>query len=80
MTIATHALDRAAPVAAETALGFKIAGIAFAALVPALFWVALLAGAASFFGVTFAASALVLTGTAITLFLTAVCAPVMLKA
>jgi hypothetical protein len=80
MTIATHALDHAAPVAAQTTLGFKIAGIAFAAVVPALFWVALFAGAASLAGVTVAASALVLPGAAVTLFLTAVCAPIMLKA
>ncbi len=80
MTIATHALDHAAPVAAETTLGFKIVGIAFAAVVPALFWIGLFAGAASLAGVTFAASALVLLGAAIMLFLAAVCAPVILKA
>ena len=80
MSLATHALDRAATETTQPTLGVKLAGLAVATLVPAMFWVAVLAGTASLFGVTFAASALAMTGAAIALFLAAVCAPVMLPA
>lgn len=56
---------------------FKSVGLALVTLLPALFWTALIATAGRFLGVTFAPAALLATGAAITLFLAAVCAPIM---
>lgn len=56
---------------------FRSVGLALVTLLPALFWTAVAATAGRLFGVTFAPTALVLTGAAITLFLAAVCAPIM---
>ncbi len=58
----------------------KLMGVMIAALLPALFWTAAASGVGALFGVTFALSSLLLAGSAIAIFLGAVCAPVMLKA
>jgi hypothetical protein len=58
----------------------KLAGIAVAALFPALFWTGLALGIGSLMGVTIAASTLIVSGSSIALFLGAVCAPIMLRA
>ena len=58
---------------------FKAAGLAFAAIVPALFWMGILAAAGPAFGYTIAPAALMALGTAIAVFLAAVCAPIMLR-
>ena len=59
---------------------FKIAGLAMAALLPAIFWTALLASFGSYFGFNISPSGLACTGGAIGLFLTAVCAPLIANA
>lgn len=58
---------------------FKAAGLAFAALVPALFWTGVIAAAGPMLGYAVAPAALVALGASITLFLTAVCAPIILR-
>lgn len=58
----------------------KLIGVMIAALLPAVFWTTAAAGVGAVFGVTFALSSLVLAGSAIAVFLGAVCAPVMLRA
>ncbi len=70
----TSALAPAGDVAA------KLFGVLIAAVLPAVFWTASAAGIGTFFGVTFALSSLLFAGSAIAVFLGAVCAPVMLKA
>ena len=59
---------------------FKIAGLAMAALLPAIFWTALLASVGGYFGLNISPSGLACTGGAIGLFLTAVCAPLIANA
>ena len=59
---------------------FKVIGLAIVTVLPALFWTALLAASGHAVNVTFAPSALALTAAAITLFLAAVCAPIMARA
>ncbi len=58
---------------------FKAAGLAFAAVVPALFWVGVIATAGPTLGYTFPPAALMALGATIALFLTAVCAPIILR-
>lgn len=58
----------------------KLIGVTLAALLPAIFWTVTAAGFGALFGITFALSSLILTGSAIAAFLGAVCAPIMLKA
>ena len=61
-------------------LPHKLVGLMLAALLPALFWVAFTAAAASALGYAIAPSALTVLGSAISLFLASVCAPIMLRA
>lgn len=58
---------------------FKAAGLALVAIVSALFWMGFIAAAGNALGYTVPVSALVAVGSAIALFLTAVCAPIMLR-
>lgn len=58
----------------------SLAGVVAASVMPSLFWVALIAAAGNVLGFVIPASALVATGAAISLFLAAVCAPLMLRA
>ncbi len=62
---------------AQSAWIFRSVGLSLVTLLPAVFWTALIATAGHFFEFTFAPSALVVTAAAITLFLAAVCAPIM---
>lgn len=56
-----------------------LAGIAFAALLPALFWPFVLSFALAQFGVVVSGTALLASGVAIALFLTTVVAPIMMR-
>ncbi|MBK9079694.1 MAG: hypothetical protein WBP38_14100 [Hyphomicrobium sp.] len=60
-------------------LAYRLAGLAFATVLPAAFWVVVAASIANAVGVTIAASALVAVGAVIALFLGSVCAPIILK-
>ena len=53
----------------------KIAGLAVAALLPAIFWTMVIAGVGRYFDLNFSPMALAYAGSGIGLFLTAVCAP-----
>lgn len=78
MFSATHSPAPAGLLAPKvTASRFKIAGLAVVSLLPALFWTAIIAQAGQLYGLSFSASSLTLTGSAIALFLAAVCAPLM---
>lgn len=72
------------PATAALATGNDVAAKAFgvflAACLPALFWTAAAAGVGALVGMTFALSSLLIAGSAIAAFLSAVCAPIMLKA
>ena len=59
---------------------FKIGGLALAALVPALFWTLVVGSVGRYFGFELSPSALAYTGSGIGLFLTAVCAPLIVNA
>jgi cytochrome b len=59
---------------------FRIAGLAVAALLPALFWTVVTAAVARFTGFEISTAALAYTGSGIGLFLTAVCAPLIVNA
>jgi ABC-type Fe3+-siderophore transport system permease subunit len=80
MTALTNAVLEAPAAAVPKSHLPKIAGVLFAAIVPALFWVAMIALIANVFGLTVTPMVLALTGSAISLFLAAVCAPLMLRA
>jgi hypothetical protein len=77
-TVETVAMDRKA--LDRNTLAYRLVGLAVATVLPALFWVALAVSLGHAAGVTFSALALTLVGGAITLFLSAVCAPIILKA
>lgn len=80
MTAATHAvLASAKPAGVSSGLAAQLTGVAIAALVPALFWVGVIAGAGTMLGYAIPAQALFATGAAIAAFLAAVCAPLMLR-
>ena len=64
-------------ISAQSTWIFKSLGLALVTVLPALFWTALIATAGHVFGIVFAPAALLLTAAAITLFLAAVCAPIM---
>ena len=78
MQAPTTTLDTATSTPTESQLAYRLAGLTAAALVPALFWVGIAAAVSHLAGVTMTTSALVLTGSAIALFLGAICAPIML--
>jgi DMSO/TMAO reductase YedYZ heme-binding membrane subunit len=84
MTVVTALDARAQPrrqpgLAPLTAWTNAVIGLSFVAMLPALFWVAVLAATAPVLGVTLSAYALTLTGIAIAFFLAVVCAPVIFK-
>jgi hypothetical protein len=80
MTAATTpTFPATAAIAPAYAVSAKLIGVMIAALMPAVFWTATAAGVGALFGVTFTISALVIAGSAIAVFLGAVCAPVMLR-
>lgn len=82
MTAATTALDmrRSETSVRASPLVYRLAGLAFATVLPALFWVAVAASLGNAAGFQLGASALILTGTTIAVFLGSVCAPIVLKA
>lgn len=59
---------------------YRVAGVAFAAILPALFWMIVGSGIARIAGIHLPASALIASGVAIAAFLGYVCAPLMLRA
>lgn len=59
---------------------FKVGGLAIAALLPAVFWTIVAASVGRYFGFDVSPSALAYTGSGIGLFLTAVCAPMIVNA
>ena len=67
------------PALATSPLAFRLTGLAFATVLPALFWIALAAEFAHVTNTHVAALALLMAGTAIASFLAAVCAPIILK-
>ena len=80
MTAATQTLQSHTLAMPGDGRSFKVAGLAFAMLVPALFWVAVIAAVGHAVGFSMTASGLVIVGAAICLFIGTVCAPLMLKA
>ena len=58
---------------------FRLAGLMIVSVLPALFWTTVLSGIGEFYGVSFAAQSLAITGGAIALFLATVCAPLMAR-
>lgn len=82
MIAARSAADTISPAAAARGYNdraFKAAGLAFAAILPAMFWTVLAAAVAPVLGYAVAPAGLVALGCTIALFLTAVCAPIMLR-
>lgn len=77
----THALSlaRAEPVLLP-GQAYRVAGLLFASIVPALFWMMIAHGVARFAGIAMTATALAATGGMIAAFLGYVCAPIMLRA
>ncbi len=75
---AADTIDNATAQPADDRL-FKAAGLAFAAVLPALFWVGVIAAAGPMVGFTLPPAALVALGGTIALFLSAVCAPIILR-
>lgn len=58
---------------------YRVAGLLFASIVPALFWMAVAGSVALAAGVAVTAKALTAAGAAIAVFLGYVCAPIMLR-
>ncbi len=80
MAAATPILDVETQDLNASAVAYRIAGLALATILPAIFWVVCavtLGGAA---GITFAPLPLAMAGTAIAVFLGTVCAPIIFKA
>lgn len=65
--------------AARRSFAARVGGLAVASLVPAIFWCAVLAIGSRWIGEPLSLRAIALTGTAIAIFLAAVCAPLMLR-
>lgn len=80
MTAATTAIDLKPSEMTASPLVYRLAGLAFATVLPALFWVAMAVFIGQAAGVQFGASVLILTGTSIAVFLGSVCAPIVLRA
>lgn len=72
-------LTSAAPVLTSRQL-YRIAGVLFASIVPALFWMMMASGVAHIAGIHLTTTVLTTTGCAIAAFLGYVCAPIMLRA
>jgi hypothetical protein len=79
MTAATRAVEIQSSQLTEHRLLYRLIGLSVAALMPALFWVAVVAGIGHAAGLTPTAPALAVLGASIAVFLGAVCAPIMLK-
>lgn len=79
MTAATSVLGAQASGIGASPLAYRLAGLAFATVLPAFFWVALAATVSPAFGVTLTPSALITAALVIALFLGSVCAPIVLK-
>ncbi len=84
MPAAVHAIartiDQAKPADTSPRIrSARAAGIVAVALIPALFWTGMMVGIGAMFGTTFETTTLVATSSSIALFLTAVCAPIMLR-
>ncbi len=85
MTAATVTTLNSAPLTMGRAecdaspLAYRLAGLAFATVLPAVFWVAVAAGIGRVAGVEFTPTTLIASGTAIAAFLGSVCAPIVLK-
>jgi hypothetical protein len=80
MTAATSAVVLQPSEVVASRLFYRLAGLAFATMLPAFFWVTLAAMVGPSVGITLSASALIFTGVAIALFLGSVCAPIVLSA
>jgi hypothetical protein len=79
MTAATSALDVQSSVIVASPLVYRLAGLAFATVLPAFFWVTFASTVGPAFGVTLTPLELIIAGSAIALFLGSVCAPIVLK-
>ena len=79
MTAAAQSIEIRTVAMSRDGLLFKFIGLAVVTIFPAMTWLAIVAGAGHAAGYDFAATSLALTGAAISLFLAAVCAPLMLK-
>lgn len=78
----TSAISRPGTIAVRRADGSRVArlaGLAIASFVPAAFWSVLIGVAATWLGASLAPLTLAFTCAAITLFLAAVCAPLILR-
>jgi hypothetical protein len=73
-------LDVARNDTAARPLAYRLVGLAFATVLPALFWVAVTIAVGRLFGVQFSALSMVAFGTAVAAFLGSVCAPIVMKA
>lgn len=80
ITQQTQALHAHAVKAPASPLFYRFTGLALVALLPALFWVCVIAVVAPIAGFKISASALAVVGGAILMFLGSVCAPLVLKA
>lgn len=78
--VVTHETQTLSHEAPESPLLYRLAGLAFATVLPALFWVSVIAMLAPLAGTTPSAMALIMTGCAIGVFLGSVCAPLVLGA
>jgi hypothetical protein len=78
------AAARSAPdvqsVCSQNDIAYRLAGLTCATILPAVFWIALAAAFAQLSGTHVSASALLVAGAAIAVFLGAVCAPIVMKA
>ncbi|MEZ5899965.1 MAG: hypothetical protein AB7S74_11675 [Hyphomicrobium sp.] len=66
-------------IAQTESLAPKVAGVAFASLFTAVFWVAMISLTGMAFGISFDLESLALVGCAIAAFLSGVCSPLMLR-
>ena len=83
MTPTSNARALSLPGTASIALAshaYRVAGVALASILPALFWMIVGSGIARIAGVHVPALALIVSGTVIAAFLGYVCAPIMLRA
>ena len=79
MIAARPAISVRAAAGRTDALALKSIGLAFVVIFSALFWMSALSLASFVFGFTISTMALTAFGTAIAMFLAAVCAPIMLR-
>jgi hypothetical protein len=77
-TTTMPSLDNSARSAKRSGFG-RFAGIAIASIVPAIFWCIVIELGSLWLGAPLAAGTVLIVGAAITLFLFAICAPLMLR-